>query len=64
MQDDDVEPEVHTPAMHSWIDAVREHTVMHPFATHSTGGNGKKRKAGPEPPAYSGSFNCARPAKG
>ncbi|WP_407570629.1 DinB family protein [Deinococcus altitudinis] len=30
VQDSDLEPEIYTPGMHYWIDAMLEHAVMHP----------------------------------
>lgn len=31
VRDHDLEPEVYTPGMHYWIDAMLEHAVMHPI---------------------------------
>ena len=31
VQDSETEPEVYTPGMHYWIDAMLEHAVMHPL---------------------------------
>jgi uncharacterized damage-inducible protein DinB len=31
VRDHDLEPEVYTPRMHYWIDAMLEHAVMHPI---------------------------------
>ncbi|GMA13872.1 hypothetical protein E5F05_17525 [Deinococcus metallilatus] len=31
VQDSELEPEVYTPGMHYWIDAMLEHAVMHPI---------------------------------